>query len=457
MIINMAVDVAALKRVLGLFVCLCVTRTSLQREDADGIVYSADGKDTTAFGSAKPMRFLLYDVNPGEGFNLRRDVYIRVANLVKFLNEDEPWTLVLPPWGRLYHWKSNIDQIKVPWGTFFDLESLGRHVPVMEYKDFIKMSGGAVIEEVYYLQRYKEGWKDGKWEERMDIRDCLDQNYYHKDEEGAWRGWFWGYEETKAKKLQCLSVQAQASSMKPFLMHNTTARSVMFPMAQTIIHGQWDRWSPWFWNARRSMRFSKQLRDIADKFREQELDSTDEKDRTVLLEDWTKMRRKHGDALGGPYLSIHLRRRDYLYAHKEEVPSLLYAAEQIKSGLEKHKLKTVFVATDAPKEEFEELKGYLQGYKVVKYTPTKEVLESFKDGGIAIIDQWICAHARVFIGSYVSTFSFRIQEEREILGFSQDVTYRRFCPDGQLTCEQPSKWVVKYDEENQGRGLHTEL
>lgn len=75
----------------------------------------------------------------GEGFNLRRDVYMRVANLVKSLNDDEPWVLVLPPWGRLYHWQSrHIDQIKIPWSLFFDLDSLRRFIPVIEFDEFLK-------------------------------------------------------------------------------------------------------------------------------------------------------------------------------------------------------------------------------------------------------------------------------------------------------------------------------
>ena len=32
----------------------------------------------------------------------------------------------------------------------------------------------------------------------------------------------------------------------------------------------------------------------------------------------------------------------------------------------------------------------------------------------------------MFVGSKESTFTFRIQEEREIMGFSEDKTYRRF-------------------------------
>lgn len=85
------------------------------------------------------IRYLLYDVNPPEGFNLRRDVYIRMASLVKTLRkEGDDWVLVLPPWGRLYHWQSpNIHQIRIPWGEFFSLTSLQANVPVIEYEEFI--------------------------------------------------------------------------------------------------------------------------------------------------------------------------------------------------------------------------------------------------------------------------------------------------------------------------------
>ena len=44
--------------------------------------------------------------------------------------------------------------------------------------------------------------------------------------------------------------------------------------------------------------------------------------------------------------------------------------------------------------ELEELKGYLKDYKVLHYTPTDLVRAKYMDGGVAIIDQWICAHAR---------------------------------------------------------------
>lgn len=95
-------------------------------------------------------RYLLYDVNPPEGFNLRRDVYIRVASLLKTLLETEEWVLVLPPWGRLYHWQSpDIHQVRIPWADFFDLPSLNRNVPVIEYEQFI--AGEAVVGAVSRL------------------------------------------------------------------------------------------------------------------------------------------------------------------------------------------------------------------------------------------------------------------------------------------------------------------
>lgn len=51
---------------------------------------------------------------------------------------------------------------------------------------------------------------------------------------------------------------------------------------------------------------------------------------------------------------------------------------------------------------------------------------------------------RYFIGTSVSTFSFRIHEEREILGFDPKTTYNRFCGDDESECEQPTHWKIVY-------------
>ena len=59
---------------------------------------------------------------------------------VKSLNDEEgqAWVLVLPPWGRIYHWKSPIPQNIIPWSRFFDVDSLRAHAPVIEMEDWRK-------------------------------------------------------------------------------------------------------------------------------------------------------------------------------------------------------------------------------------------------------------------------------------------------------------------------------
>ena len=66
---------------------------------------------------------------------------------------------MLPPWGRIgYHWKEkNMEQSKIKWSKFFEVSSLNKFVPVMEYEDYIKEIGEAKIDEVWYLQRYFVG------------------------------------------------------------------------------------------------------------------------------------------------------------------------------------------------------------------------------------------------------------------------------------------------------------
>ncbi|XP_069121907.1 GDP-fucose protein O-fucosyltransferase 2-like isoform X2 [Argopecten irradians] len=434
-------DVKIIIKILCLFACLHQRFAECKKEHDSA--FDAGLNDAPNFKESKPVKYLLYNVNPGEGFNLRRDVYIRVANLVKLLNDDEPWALVLPPWGRIYHWQTReISQVKLPWSLFFDLDSLRRHIPVLEFEEFLAVSKEPVIDEVYYLQRYKEGWKT--WAEKMDIRDCLEKHGYTKGKDNHWHHWFFGYgDEVYAKKFECMSYMGHAGFIKPFLMHNTSdSRSVMLDRAETLLHDHFGQKRSW--EGRRSMVYAKHLRDIGDNFREKYLGSTDKKDKTEL-DDWTKMNKKHGDAKGGPYLAIHLRRKDYLYAHGNEIPSIQHVPGKVKPILKKHKLKKIFVATDAPDEEFEYLKQeFGDKVKVYRFKPTPEEHEKYKDGGVAIIDQWICAHARFFIGSYVSTFSFRIQEEREILGFEPEMTFNRLCNDDSETCEQPSKWTIKY-------------
>ncbi|XP_015925104.2 GDP-fucose protein O-fucosyltransferase 2 isoform X2 [Parasteatoda tepidariorum] len=339
----------------------------------------------------KSKRFLLYDVNPGEGFNLRRDVYMRIATLVKKLNEattEHQWILVLPPWGPLYHWKSkNINfQSQIKWSMFFDLTSLKKYVPVIELHEFLNEHGPA-IDDLYYLQHYAEGWTNGAWEERANIRECIEPPPYRKFQ-NVFNGWFWGFDEIYAMNFHCLSIQGYSSTLKKFLFHSS-ASAIMIDRAEVILHDAFG--DSEYWMVRRSMVFSQKLISIGNDFRKLHLNSSDEEGKTILKpgELNSQIVRK---AIGGPYISVHLRRRDFVKARPTEVPSIKFAAKQIKKKMKDLNLKLVFIATDSTESEFDELKKIIPEIK--RFVPSKELHQDILDGGVAIIDQWICAHAR---------------------------------------------------------------
>lgn len=81
-------------------------------------------------------------MNIGEGFNLRRDVYMRIANTVRQLRiRGHNFILVLPPWGDLYHWHiahPDRQQNRIRWREFFDVSSLNRFIPVIEFEQYLK-------------------------------------------------------------------------------------------------------------------------------------------------------------------------------------------------------------------------------------------------------------------------------------------------------------------------------
>ncbi|XP_014671307.1 PREDICTED: GDP-fucose protein O-fucosyltransferase 2-like [Priapulus caudatus] len=423
------------------FICLS-SLTSTANDDQDLFAFEPVRAQSLNVGTAKPRkRYLLYSINPGEGFNLRRDVYMRVASLVKMMNDKEDWTLVLPPWGPLYHWKTEgLKRDKYLWKTFFDIQSLNLYVPVIEFEDFLT-ENGPVIDDVLYLQHFEGDRFTGHFEEKIEETECIEAPRYSKHADGKYRGWFWGYERVAAKNFHCLSAQGFAAIVIPALRSNySKARSVLIDRAETLLHNRYGDED--YWQARRSLRFAKPLIDMGDAFRRDRLDSTDDGDITTLHPDWRDHQVKPGHAIGGPYIAAHLRRRDFLYGHRDDVPSINRTALQLLPLIEKYKAKKVFIASDAPDEEFEELKLYIP--IAIRYVPPKEILKKYGDGGVAIIDQWICAHARYFVGTSVSTFSFRIQEEREILGFDPDVTFNRLCGDKQESCEQPARWKIRY-------------
>lgn len=93
------------------------------------------------------------------------------------------------------------------------------------------------------------------------------------------------------------------------------------------------------------------MREEGDEFREKHLHSKDEKDKTPYTPDWRKQVPGDGDALGGPYIGVHMRRGDFAhYAHKETVPSIEEIGTEVQKLLDKWKIKKVYLSTDGTDE-----------------------------------------------------------------------------------------------------------
>lgn len=219
-----------------------------------------------------------------------------------------------------------------------------------------------------------------------------------------------------------MAFQGSASKIFELLALHPYDETVMFTNAEILLHD--DYGTAEYWRARKSVQFSKNLIAIAEKF---------------ILE---KLECNTYKCLN--YFSLHWRRGDFARGRPDQVPSVNHTANQIVAISKKPEisLKVLFVATDSSDQEFDVLKIFLEneGLNVIRFDAKNEEIDHI-DGAIAIIDQIICSKSAYFIGTHESTFTFRIQEEREIMGFDSDTTFNRLCPD-KGTCEKPSRWKI---------------
>ncbi|RWS08101.1 GDP-fucose protein O-fucosyltransferase 2-like protein, partial [Dinothrombium tinctorium] len=307
------------------------------------------------------------------------------------------WTLVLPPFGPLYHWKSRrFQRSKLPWTLFFDIQSLNAIVPVIEFEQFLSEIGDQ-IDIVVALKHFDDNFDD-RWYERFEIEYCEESKSYYKLSENEVRGWFFSYfDRVTASNLICLKIEGFTTTLKKFIRKQLSNYfSVFISNAEVILHKNYG--DSLYWSIRRSMRFNRDLIAIGDEFRAKYLNSTNIQDKTTIESDWVHMRRNHGDALGGPFLAVHIRRDDFAKSRPKDVPTLDCAKEQIFFVAKKFSLELVFIASDMREEEWIQLtKGLFENYNLKVFRFKNDTL---LDGQVAIVDQWICAHARVFIDTH---------------------------------------------------------
>lgn len=293
--------------------------------------------------------FVLYDINPGEGFNLRRDVYIRLAVFMKYLRQQlgyEKSYLVLPPFRRLYHWKSTeIQQSRIFWNHFFDVTSLQKYSPVLDIWEYFNKINSLNddhhinLDYMLTLHQYENMFENGKFVDRFEV---INGNHV-----GGGSNIF-GYENVTAKAH--LKVMYQGSVM---LVHKLLDQlkpkfyqshfSVLINHAEIVLHDIWGNRE--YWKARRSMRFSKVLTAIAGEYRLTRFNSTNENDGVQRPENWQDERALR-TAVGGDYLCAHIRRSDFVIGREKTTPTLRSVVNQIKVRLKEYNLNNIFISSD---------------------------------------------------------------------------------------------------------------
>ncbi|XP_047122240.1 GDP-fucose protein O-fucosyltransferase 2-like [Schistocerca piceifrons] len=224
--------------------------------------------------------------------------------------------------------------------------------------DFLPEVNTTIFDHVFYLKHPKDLWKDENFEERCSIDECPQGIPYRKGtKDGMWRGNFWGYSNLTATDLKRISFHGHGSLLVDIL-NNIHNRAVMTDHAKISLYDAFG--DKVYWEVRRSMRFALALVEIETESWKDFLDSDDVTDGTVRPRD-CKMEKGFSEAHGGPYLCVHLRRKDFVWARAKDVPSIKGAAQQISELLKNLEFDTVFIATDARKQEFKELKSFLRG------------------------------------------------------------------------------------------------
>lgn len=293
--------------------------------------------------------FILYDINPGEGFNLRRDVYIRLAVFMKFLRQQPGYEnayLVLPPFRRLYHWKSQeIDQKLIFWNHFFDMPSLKRYTPVLdiwEYFDEIKRltnDSHISLDYALTLHHYENMFENGKFVDRFEVNQSKQMRIADN---------IFGYRNMTSKAHYQVLYQGSVKMLHKLLdqlkpKFYQSHFSVILSHAEIVLHDVWGNRE--YWRARRSMRFNEELTAIADEYRSTIFNSTNESDGVLRPANWQD-EKPHRTAVGGDYVCAHIRRSDFILGREKTTPTLRSVVNQIKVRLKELNLSQIFISSD---------------------------------------------------------------------------------------------------------------
>jgi peptide-O-fucosyltransferase len=314
---------------------------------------------------------------------------MRAALLARGLGPE--WVLVLPPFERLPHWKTDRPQMNVPWSAFFDLDALRAVVNVAEYAEFRRRWEGPI--DLGVSLRLGDRPPDGSVRLGAPEPCAAGPGWpFASDAEGAFARLFG--DSLRLRRLECRTAFSSMRAIAPFIVESG-ARTVLLDRFETLF---WDESydGAEYWRVRAGLVFAPAIRAAAERF----------------------VRARFGDE---PFLAVHVRRGDFVTSGRE-VPSLSDVAAQVRRALHDTGLRRVFVSSDGSDEDLAPLRERLP---FERYRPAAG--EDVLDGVVAMTDQWIAVRAAHFIGTAGSTFSTVIMEERQLHDRPAASTFNVLC------------------------------
>lgn len=229
---------------------------------------------------------LLYDVNPQEGFNLRRDVFMRLAVFVRHVRRTggPGWAntkLVLPPFRHLPHWAiddADDGSYGAPhfWNEFFDLTSMRAYAPVLDawqYYDELRAAGQAEP-VVHCVELSNYDFADGRFADRFELAPA--DGFPTAGQRRLSQRLLFGERNYTVASKRAALFQGSVFSLRP-LLHELWTRlpdghrptggqfDVLVRNAEIVLHDRFG--DAEYWRARRSMRFAGRLEAEAARFR----------------------------------------------------------------------------------------------------------------------------------------------------------------------------------------------
>jgi len=365
-----------------------------------------------AAAAASDDVYILFDMEPGEGFNFRKKcISSRFVSFVTRLADDHPerqFVMVVPTF------RNRQGHEEYPFSAFFDMAEFQKVFPrgrVIEVADFVQETGGTSIDsEVYFTPEWQN----------MDKRVCPDEKeaytngfYFHRPPGGDWSkhaqpsGWQVqiGGETFQVGELQCMNGGACMASEQRL---RTLVWERIEKGATKLFLGGYDRISPAmednnkrFWADRRHLLYAAPIVAEAEKFVE-------------------AMPRRD-------FVSIHWRRKDFKRAHADTYTSAEEAARTLFQHCEARGTHLVFMATDDTSEAADvqtALQALVNGRceadasaaqsacpsaEVLTYPQSSAALNPMQH---ALVEQLIASKGVFFLGTHHSTFSLEIHFAR---------------------------------------------